>query len=251
MKIESVQYNAALSITGAINGTSPRERLYQELGLESLGERRWYHRLVSFFKILQGNCPEYLTKLLPTRQISYNIDRSNLYCCYRANTNYFKNSFSPNEWNKLGCEIRNSKSISIFKKSLLGFIRPNSSSVYNIHDPIGLKYLTRLRVNISHLREHKFRHNFQDTVNPLCSCSLEIESVSHFLLRCPFFAHDRKILLDNLVNTIRGILNLSDQKLVNILLHGDVVYRTNTNTDILRNTIVFLKKSQMFDIPLM
>ena len=43
--IESVQYNAALAITGAIKGTS-RERLYQELGFESLSDRRWYRRLV-------------------------------------------------------------------------------------------------------------------------------------------------------------------------------------------------------------
>ena len=34
-KLESVQYNAALVITGAIRGSS-REKLYQELGLESL-----------------------------------------------------------------------------------------------------------------------------------------------------------------------------------------------------------------------
>ena len=37
-KIESVQCNAALAITGAIRGTS-REKLYQELGLESLQNR--------------------------------------------------------------------------------------------------------------------------------------------------------------------------------------------------------------------
>ena len=34
-KIESIQCNAALSITGAIRGSS-RENLYQELGLKSL-----------------------------------------------------------------------------------------------------------------------------------------------------------------------------------------------------------------------
>ena len=45
--IESVQYNAALAITGAIKDSS-RERLYQELGLESLNDRRWYRRLVYF-----------------------------------------------------------------------------------------------------------------------------------------------------------------------------------------------------------
>ena len=40
-KIEFVQYKAALAITGAIQGTS-REKIYQELGLESLKSRRWY-----------------------------------------------------------------------------------------------------------------------------------------------------------------------------------------------------------------
>ena len=43
-KLESVQYKAALAITGAIQGTS-RDNIYQELGLESLKSRRWYKRL--------------------------------------------------------------------------------------------------------------------------------------------------------------------------------------------------------------
>ena len=34
-KIETVQYNATLAVTGAIRGTS-KEKLYQELGPESL-----------------------------------------------------------------------------------------------------------------------------------------------------------------------------------------------------------------------
>ena len=37
-RIESVQYNAAIAITGAIRGTSSK-KLYQELGLESLRSR--------------------------------------------------------------------------------------------------------------------------------------------------------------------------------------------------------------------
>ena len=42
-KIESIQYNACLAITSAIRGTS-KERLYEELGLESLQHRRWYRK---------------------------------------------------------------------------------------------------------------------------------------------------------------------------------------------------------------
>ena len=75
-KIESIQYNAALSITGTIKGTS-RERLYQELGLESLRERRWYHRLVYLFKIVSGSSPSYLKTFLPEKQHSYNLTRAN------------------------------------------------------------------------------------------------------------------------------------------------------------------------------
>ena len=48
-KLKSIQYNAALAITGAIRGTS-REKLYQELGLGSLQKRRWYRKLCYFLK---------------------------------------------------------------------------------------------------------------------------------------------------------------------------------------------------------
>ena len=92
-KIESVQYNAALAITGGIKGSS-RERLYQERGLESLRERRWYRRQVYFFNIVSGNSPEYLRSLLPMKQYSYNQTRGNLFRNFKTNTEYFKNSFS-------------------------------------------------------------------------------------------------------------------------------------------------------------
>ena len=51
-KLESVQYKAALAVTRAIQGTS-RDKLYQELGLESLKSRTWYKRLSCMFKIMK------------------------------------------------------------------------------------------------------------------------------------------------------------------------------------------------------
>ena len=62
-KMETIQYNAALAITGAIKGAS-REKLYQELGLEALQQRRWYRKLCCFYKILKSQSPKYL-KLFP------------------------------------------------------------------------------------------------------------------------------------------------------------------------------------------
>ena len=53
------QYKDALAITGAIESTSG-DKIYQELGLESLKSRRWYKRLSSMFKIMKEKAPNYL-----------------------------------------------------------------------------------------------------------------------------------------------------------------------------------------------
>ena len=51
-KLESVQYKAALAITGTIQGSS-REKLYQELGLESLKSRECYKPLCCMYKTMK------------------------------------------------------------------------------------------------------------------------------------------------------------------------------------------------------
>ena len=48
-KLESIQHNACLAITGAIRGTST-EKISQELGLESLKSRRWFRKLCHFYE---------------------------------------------------------------------------------------------------------------------------------------------------------------------------------------------------------
>ena len=48
-KLESLQYNAFLAITGAIRGISSEE-LYQELWLESLKSRRWFRKICHFIR---------------------------------------------------------------------------------------------------------------------------------------------------------------------------------------------------------
>ena len=184
-KIESVQYNAALAITGAIRGTS-KEKLYQELGFESLKDRRWLRRLCYLYKIVNTKQHSNLYDLIPHFQRS----SRNKGCIYEpfCRTVSFKNSFLPyaiKEWNKLDSEIRNAKTYASFRKMLLNFIRPVGNSTYKMYDPLGIKLLTRLRLGFSHLSEHKFRHNFADSLNPLCSCSLETKSTLHFFSALP------------------------------------------------------------------
>ena len=89
---------------------------------------------------------------------------------------------------------------------------------FTIH--LGLRLLTRLRLRLSHLNEHKFSNNFKNCVNPLCTFSLEIESTSHFLLHCSHYNNIRSTLLNELKSLYGNILKLSDTSLTNLILYG-------------------------------
>ena len=123
-KMESIQYNACLAITGAIRGTS-REEIYQELDLESLQIRRWYRKLCLFYKFFKIEHPKYLFLLIPVRCTTYATRTEGNISLIRTKQNFFKNSFFPSaiiEWNNLEPNLRNSKSISVFKEKILNFI---------------------------------------------------------------------------------------------------------------------------------
>ena len=57
--LESVQYQAALIVTGCWKGTS-RIKVYEDLGWESLSERRRFRRLSIFYQIKKDLAPKYL-----------------------------------------------------------------------------------------------------------------------------------------------------------------------------------------------
>ena len=57
-KVESVQYSPTLAITGAWRGMS-REQIFDELGFESLDNRKWCRRLTLFYKITKSLTSDY------------------------------------------------------------------------------------------------------------------------------------------------------------------------------------------------
>ena len=122
-KIESVQYNAALAITGAIRGT-PKEKLYQELELEFLKDRSWLRRMSYLYNIISTNLPPYLYELIPPLQKSHRYP--SCFQTFRRRTAFFQNSFLPfaiTEWNKLYSDIKNIDSHAMFRKKLIGFYK--------------------------------------------------------------------------------------------------------------------------------
>ena len=89
-KIETVQYNTALAITGTIRGTS-KEKLYQALGLESLKDKRWLRRMSYLYKIISTKLPPYLYELVPPLQRSHRYP--GCFQTLRCKTTLFQNSF--------------------------------------------------------------------------------------------------------------------------------------------------------------
>ena len=256
-KLESVQYGACLAITGCFRGTS-REKLYLELGLETLADRRLSRRLVYFYKIINGFAPAYLSDVLPPqrgeeerragRRIRPPFEAP--FC----RTERYRSSFFPfciNEWNNLDEHIRNLPSISTFKQAILKFIRPIANSVFRVSDNNGVILLNRLRVGFSHLREHKFRHNFADTVDPFCNCrNNSVETTLHFLMHCSDYSNDRNVMFDSLLRLDITLLPFNPETLCRILLYGDPNFSFAQNHDILTITIKFICDSGRFGGPL-
>ena len=211
-KIESIQYNAALAITGTIRGTS-KVKLYNELGLEYLRSRRWLKRLCLFHKIYHNKSPEYLHNHIPKPHNLFDLRNQHLIPQIFCRTNIFSDSFFPTaikEFNKLDYQITHNLSFQSFRKFLIKSIRPVPNLLFDADDPHGVKLLTRLRVGLSHLKEHKFRHGFIDTIDPLCPCNMETESVSHFFLRCLHYTNLRLDLMNELMKIDSNLLLYND-----------------------------------------
>ena len=89
---------------------------------------------------------------------------------FHTKSKSFSNTFLPfqiKEWTNLDAKIRNLPCRYRFKKSFLIYLKTDENSIFDVHNPIGIKLLNWLILNLSWLKEHNFRHNFRDTVNSL------------------------------------------------------------------------------------
>ena len=190
--------------------------------------------------------PPYLAKSVNLRSTSNyqtrSANKNNLQELSCRNES-FKHSFFPfcvREWNKLDNTIRDAESIKQFKSMLKNFFSLDQRSLFSIHDPVGLKLLTRFRLQFSHLNEHKFCYNFKDCVSPMCDCDAETETTSHFFLRCQFFANERQKLLDEVYRLDASIKNLNEESLIDGQLYGSDRSNDSKNKQILLHTICYI-----------
>ena len=190
-----------------------------------------------FYKIYKNKSPFYLFNLIPEKTSSYATRNVDCIPLIKIKHNFFKNTFFPSaiiEWNKLDPAIRNAESLGIFKSNILKFFRPTPRSFFNCYNHKGIRLMTRLRLGLSHLREHKFNHNFQNCINPLCSCGMDIESTSHFFLHCPLFDDKRITLLSTLNKIDCKLIETNESSLIETLLFGNSLF------DLKKKTPLFL-----------
>ena len=164
--VERVPYKASLIVTGCWHGTS-RERLYEELGWESLSHSRWLRRLTVFYKF-----PKCLAPI--------------------------------KAWINLDEEGKSKSSVQSFKTYIMKtYIRTSGHSFFGISDKHGIRFLIKIIVSFSDLRDHRFSHNFT-CVSPVCNCGIGDETTVHYMLRCPLFIFERIPFLDRISDVIHS-----------------------------------------------
>jgi len=230
--IESIQYQAGLIATGCWQKTS-QVKLYNELGWESLSDRRNSRRLLLYHKIKSQNAPNYLNE--------YVLDSVPVNCSDRYRRTFFPSCFI--KWSNLDPESKllDSKK---FKNNIIKS-RPNKKEYFNINDRYGLKLLTRLRVEHSDLRAHRFAKHF-NCPDPVCACGIENETIEHYFLRCPLFTRPRTVLLNKMNDIFQTNVLSNVENLSNILLYGKATLDESINKKILSASINFIKSSKRF-----
>ena len=235
-KLESVQIECMRIVTGATSLVS-LENLYHETGWEKLEDRRLKHKLNVFYKMINGQCPNYLSNLIPTdtRNMNYNLRNNENIINIKCRTDMYKRSFLPStidEWNKLPHDIRNASSLSSFKRMLNSNI-VSPPSYYYAGKREGQIHHTRLRLNCSSLKYTLFQKNI--VADPSCECGAR-ETVDHFLLHCSNYNEARNLYISSLPHNIN----------TNLLLFGDPSFDDLTNTNIFTKVQNYIMHTKRF-----
>ena len=195
-QFESIHTEAARIITDATKLCS-LEKLFNDLGWETLQSRRNKHKLVLLYKALHGLAPNYLSELVPSLvqdTTNYNLRNSdNIQNC-RAHSNPFHNSFFPSSiraWNDLPDDIQNASSVASFKYKLNRNLKA-PPKYYNAGSRKGQILHARLRLECSSLNSDLYQKHIVPSAS--CQCG-GFESAAHFLFTCPIFMNARQSYL--------------------------------------------------------
>ena len=160
------------------------QKLYDEIGWETLDVRRRKHNLVLFYKMYNDMAPSYLSSLVPRPDQNasrYILRNANNIRTIRSRTNQYYNSFLPviiHDWNNLPCSDRIVDTVDDFKIQLRQgrvivpkYFYAGNRSMQILH--------TRLRTGCNSLNYDLYSKHIIES--PLCNCRCgDIENADHF-----------------------------------------------------------------------
>ncbi len=273
-RLERLHRQAAVVVTRAFRNTS-YVKLLDELGWTNLENRRKLQRFSLFKKMsiskeaLKNNepdkilVPKYLSDMVPGSvgdRVGYVLRNANRIDIPKTRLVPSYNSFIPKtvrEWNSLivlnndigtvGHKLSNATTIESFKAIYKKEYYRSPNPLYKIDHEGGNIHHTRLRLGLSHLRAHLFRNNL--IPDPICQfCNLEVETICHYLLRCPTYTVHRVRYLMDLNNILEPpyVASLNDDKIVDLFLYGDENLNYNVNEQLFIMAQSFIVNSKRF-----
>ena len=114
---------------------------------------------------------------------------------------------------------------------------------FDYHNCRGIKFVTRLRLGLCHLRENKLKHSFWYTLNPFCFLLSWCGNKCEFFICCSLFSNQRCTL--STVNDIaRSLVNTNYSNLTHpfFLVKAPLDIPVNTHA-----TINFIISTNRFE----
>ena len=129
-------------------------------------------------------------------------------------------------------------------------IRPKKASYFGLMNNNKVRYITMLRMGLSPLKEHKFRHGFVEELRtgPGCTVCISPETTEHYLLHCRSYTLSRSTLFAKVTEIInRDFSTLPWITQTKLLLYGSSELTNEQNLKILNVTIDFIVQNQRLD----
>ena len=151
------------------------------------------------------------------------------------------------EWNKLDLKLRNAKSFKRCRNTLLKLGRPTPDLIYGIHNPLGLKLLTRLssawvtltKIDLNIILKTALTHFvhvlLKSSQLSISSCTVIIIQYSVFLS----FSNDLVIISPQFALHPEDVF-------VKTLLYGNPIFDENGNQEMLETSIKYILDSKRF-----
>ncbi len=226
-KLERIHADGMRLVTGA-TARSNIANLFEETKWQRISQRRDHSMQIMLYKIKNQLAPSYLFDLIPPENqeyIRYNLRNNSDIAVPQIRLESYRRSFVPfaiSLWNQLTLQVRNLKSIEIFKNHITDNKKCNILYYYGQRWPS--VHHSRIRIGCSKLN-YDLHFNLHVVEDPICDCRLGEEDAFHYFFKCPNYDDIRLKLFSCIA--VYSIVNLDT------LLHG------NSDLDIQKNNAIF------------